>query len=133
MGNVNDDACFVYRDVDEAILRRLPRSFEIGLPNIEQRVDILKVILKDEVLEDGFFGPGSDPPVRKIAKATESYSGSDLKELCKAAAMAPVRDLLANEARERVVRLEEMAAAPRRRPVRGRNVVEPIWRRARES
>lgn len=35
--------------------------------------------------------------------------------------------------RERVVRLEEMAAAPRRRPVRGRNVVEPIWRRARES
>ena len=91
-------------DVDEAILRRLPRSFEIGLPNIEQRVDILKVILKDEVLEDGFFGPGSDPPVRKIAKATESYSGSDLKELCKAAAMAPVRDLLANEARERVVR-----------------------------
>lgn len=91
-------------DVDEAILRRLPRSFEIGLPNVEQRVDILKVILKDEVLEDGFFGPGSDPPVRKIAKATESYSGSDLKELCKAAAMAPVRDLLANEARERVVR-----------------------------
>ena len=46
-------------DVDEAILRRLPRSFEIGLPNIEQRVDILKVILKDEILEDGFFGPGS--------------------------------------------------------------------------
>ena len=85
------------REVDEAILRRLPRSFEVGLPNLEQRIDIIKVILKDEHMEPGFFGPGPDPPVLKIAKATDRYSGSDLKELCKSAAMGPIRDLLASE------------------------------------
>ena len=87
-------------EVDEAIRRRLPRSFEVGLPNLEQRIDIIKVILKDEHMEPGFFGPGPDPPVLKIAKATDRYSGSDLKELCKSAAMGPIRDLLASEARE---------------------------------
>lgn len=88
-------------EVDEAILRRLPRSFEIGLPTWEQRVDILKVILKDEAMEPGFFGPGLEAPVFKIAAATERYSGSDLKELCKSAAYGPIRDLLAAETRER--------------------------------
>ena len=69
-------------EVDEAILRRLPRSFEVGLPNLEQRIDIIKVILKDEHMEPGFFGPGPDPPVLKIAKATDRYSGSDLGRSC---------------------------------------------------
>ena len=89
-------------EVDEAILRRLPRSFEVGLPALEQRVDILRVILKDEVMEAGFFGPKPDAPVFRIGAATERYSGSDLKELCKAAAYGPIRALLDAEAQERV-------------------------------
>ena len=96
-------------EVDEAILRRLPRSFEVGLPNLEQRIDIIKVILKDEHMEPGFFGPGPDPPVLKIAKATDRYSGSDLKELCKSAAMGPIRDLLASEARDYEARKKKRA------------------------
>ena len=102
-------------EVDEAILRRLPRSFEVGLPNLEQRIDIIKVILKDEHMEPGFFGPGPDPPVLKIAKATDRYSGSDLKELCKSAAMGPIRDLLATEARDYEARKKKRAqnAGPR--------------------
>ena len=81
-------------EVDDAILRRLPRSFEVGLPDYAQRVDILSVILRGEPLSPGFLGPAPDAPVFQIARATERYSGSDLKELCKQAAYGPIRDLL---------------------------------------
>jgi len=89
-------------EVDDAILRRLPRSFEVGLPSFEQRVDILSVILRGEYLSPGFLGPSKDAPVFQIARATERYSGSDLKELCKAAAFGPIRDLLSAERFESV-------------------------------
>lgn len=76
-------------EVDEAILRRLPRTFEVGLPDAANRANILAVILRDEHVAPGFFGPGPNAPIYKIARATEQYSGSDLKELCKAAAYGP--------------------------------------------
>ena len=43
------------------------RCFSVGLPTVEQRVDILRVILKDEVMDKGFFGPRVDAPVFQIA------------------------------------------------------------------
>ena len=111
-------------EVDDAILRRLPRSFEVGLPDYAQRVDILSVILRSEPLAPGFLGPAPDAPVFQIARATERYSGSDLKELCKQAAYGPIRDLLAAErgaalARQRA-RLEK---AVKKRAATGGNPV----------
>ena len=47
----------------------------------------------------GFFGPGPNAPIYKIARATEQYSGSDIKELCKAAADGLIRDLIEEEDR----------------------------------
>jgi len=35
--------------------------------------------------------------IRELAKQTEGYTGSDIKELCKAAAYEPVRDLIKEE------------------------------------
>ena len=67
-------------DVDSAILRRMPQMFYIGLPNLEQRKKILKVILKYESLAD-------DVSLDSIAEKTANYSGSDLHELCRCAAM----------------------------------------------
>ena len=86
-------------DVDEAILRRLPRSFEVGLPNKEQRAKILGVTLQHEKLEKGFFLNEANAPIWQIAERTKGYSGSDLQELCKQAAYGPVRDLLRSEMR----------------------------------
>jgi SpoVK/Ycf46/Vps4 family AAA+-type ATPase len=37
--------------VDEAILRRLPQVFEIGIPDQRERAEILKVVLKGEKIE----------------------------------------------------------------------------------
>jgi len=77
-------------ELDEAILRRLPRAFEVGMPDRKQRGSILKVILKDENVE-------SCLDIDQLAGLTEGYSGSDLTELCKQAAYMPIRDLLDEE------------------------------------
>eukprot|EP00250_Pteridium_aquilinum_P004046 c14292_g1_i1 orf=372-1532(-) len=77
-------------ELDEAILRRLPRAFEVGMPDAKQRASILRVILKDENVEVGL-------DFERLATLCENYSGSDLTELCKQAAYFPIRDLLEQE------------------------------------
>lgn len=77
-------------ELDEAILRRLPQAFEIGIPDCRERADILKVILKDEKVEDGI-------DYDHVAGLCDGYTGSDLLELCKKAAYFSIRDLLNDE------------------------------------
>lgn len=77
-------------ELDEAILRRLPRAFEVGLPDQQQRASILRVILKEEDVEDTL-------DFEHLADLCEGYSGSDLTELCKQAAYLPLRDFLKEE------------------------------------
>eukprot|EP00741_Cyanophora_paradoxa_P006275 tig00000989_g6084.t1 len=72
-------------ELDPAILRRLPRSFFVDLPEWESRKDILLTILRKLTTEE-------DIDVEMVATATEGYSGSDLKELVKAATLLPVRE-----------------------------------------
>ncbi|GMF10668.1 unnamed protein product [Phytophthora lilii] len=76
-------------DVDPAFLRRMPRTFEIGLPNRPQREKILRLQLKTERVDDNF-------DFVKLAIDTMYYSGSDLKELCRAALMIPLREHIDN-------------------------------------
>jgi SpoVK/Ycf46/Vps4 family AAA+-type ATPase len=74
-------------DLDDAVVRRLPRRILVDLPNCENRVKILRVILADEELSQGFdYG--------ELARMTDGYSGSDLKNLSIAAAYRPIRELL---------------------------------------
>ncbi|CAM6009222.1 unnamed protein product [Sphagnum balticum] len=74
-------------DLDDAVIRRLPRRILVDLPNCENRVKILRVILADEELSQGFdYG--------ELARMTDGYSGSDLKNLSIAAAYRPIRELL---------------------------------------
>lgn len=77
-------------DLDDAVIRRMPRRILVPLPDVPNREKILKVILKDENLD-----PGLD--IADVAQQTDGYSGSDLKNLCIAAAYCPVRDLLDSE------------------------------------
>lgn len=72
-------------DLDDAVLRRLPRRLLIDLPLQEDRLAILKLLLKDETLDDGV-------DIQDYAKRTPNYSGSDLKNVCVAAAMAAVEE-----------------------------------------
>ena len=72
-------------DLDDAVLRRLPRRLLVDLPTEKDREAILQIHLKDEIL---------DPSVSLAALASQTpfYSGSDLKNLSVAAALACVRE-----------------------------------------
>ncbi|KAK5110219.1 hypothetical protein LTR62_006215 [Meristemomyces frigidus] len=72
-------------DLDDAVLRRLPRRLLIDLPIAKDRESILRIHLTNEVL---------DPSVSlaSLADRTPFYSGSDLKNLCVSAALACVRE-----------------------------------------
>ncbi|KAI9246225.1 hypothetical protein BDA99DRAFT_266192 [Phascolomyces articulosus] len=67
------------RDLDDAVLRRLPRRILVDLPNEEDRAEILRILLRDE--------EEHQVSVAELARATEHYSGSDLKNLCVTAAL----------------------------------------------
>ncbi|KAJ6547501.1 hypothetical protein B0H19DRAFT_1212058 [Mycena capillaripes] len=72
-------------DLDDAVLRRLPRRLLVDLPGEPEREEILKILLRDETL-----GPDLDP--KNIAKKTDGFSGSDLKHLCVSAALDAVKE-----------------------------------------
>lgn len=72
-------------DMDDAVLRRLPRRLLVDLPLATDREKILAIHLRDEALD-------SAVSLSKLAEQTPLYSGSDLKNLCVAAALAAVRE-----------------------------------------
>ncbi|KAJ6440830.1 survival motor neuron protein (SMN) domain-containing protein [Purpureocillium lavendulum] len=72
-------------DLDDAVLRRLPRKILVDLPLKEDRAAILRLLLKGETLD-------SSVSLEDYAERTPHYSGSDLKNVCVAAAMAAVEE-----------------------------------------
>ena len=74
-------------DLDEALLRRLPKRVYCGPLDQNGRFDFIKKVINK--VETNL----SDKDIMEIAKMTKGYSNSDLKELCKEAAFQPVREL----------------------------------------
>ncbi|WEW59342.1 mitochondrial dynamin GTPase Msp1 [Emydomyces testavorans] len=76
------------QDIDEAILRRMPKKFPVTLPAAAQRLRILGLVLKDTKIDRENFD------VQLLVEAMAGMSGSDIKEACRDAAMVPVRELI---------------------------------------
>jgi len=74
-------------EVDEAVLRRMPQSYFVPLPNVSQRKTILQLLLKDTLCAGGDF-------INTVATDTEGYTGSDLHALSSHAMRGPIRDAL---------------------------------------
>jgi len=72
-------------DLDDAVLRRLPRRLLVDLPSEADRLEILKIHLREELL-------AKDVSLATIASRTPFYSGSDLKNLSVAAALNCVQE-----------------------------------------
>ncbi|GFZ13726.1 AAA-type ATPase family protein [Actinidia rufa] len=92
-------------DLDEAVIRRLPRRLMVNLPDAPNRDKILKVILAKEEL-------APDVDLDAIANMTDGYSGSDLKNLSVTAAHCPIREILEKEKKEKAVALAENRPLP---------------------
>lgn len=65
-------------DLDEAVLRRLPRRIMVDLPDHNTRKEILQVTLANNRVD-------SDVDFDKLADRLEGYTGSDIKEVCREA------------------------------------------------
>ncbi|XP_041982302.1 outer mitochondrial transmembrane helix translocase isoform X1 [Aricia agestis] len=93
-GLITDPSCTVIimgatnrpQDLDKAIQRRMPATFHVPMPNEAQRERILQLILNNEPT-------APDIDYKRLAACTEGFSGSDLHELCRQAAVYRVRDL----------------------------------------
>ncbi|KAJ3747669.1 P-loop containing nucleoside triphosphate hydrolase protein [Lentinula detonsa] len=97
-------------DIDSAIFRRLPKRFAVTLPDSHQRMKILKLMLQDVSLSP-------ELSIEILARASEGLSGSDLKELCRAAAMVPVREYMRENLSNGEVLTEDQLKNFKPRPV----------------
>ncbi|XP_010429750.1 PREDICTED: uncharacterized protein LOC104714166 isoform X1 [Camelina sativa] len=92
-------------DLDEAVIRRLPRRLMVNLPDATNRSKILSVILAKEDI-------APDVDLEAIANMTDGYSGSDLKNLCVTAAHLPIREILEKEKKEKTAAHAENRPTP---------------------
>lgn len=74
-------------DIDEAIKRRMPKKFHIGLPNNEQRLSVMKLHLSCE--EHGL----SERQMERLADFTDNFSSNDIEEMCRDAAAIRLEEL----------------------------------------
>ncbi|EDS43845.1 aaa atpase [Culex quinquefasciatus] len=81
------------QDLDKAILRRMPAQFHIGLPSEDQRLKILQLILRQEKLS-------RDVEYAQLARMTNGYSGSDLREMCRNASVYRIRKVMREKSKE---------------------------------
>jgi ATP-dependent 26S proteasome regulatory subunit len=73
-------------EVDSAVLRRMPQSYFVGLPNYEARRHLLAFLL-------GSVPVATDVSLHPLASDTEGYTPSDLRQVIRmAVTMGPLRE-----------------------------------------
>jgi len=76
--------------LDPALLRRLEKRVEVGLPERASRAAMVERLLATRDVD----APRAEV-IEPLATKTEGYSGSDIATLCKEVAMRPLRRLMA--------------------------------------
>ncbi|KAJ4977167.1 hypothetical protein NE237_002273 [Protea cynaroides] len=100
-------------ELDAAMLRRLEKRILVPLPEPEARRAMLEELLPSV--------PGEEElPYDVLVENTEGYSGSDIRLLCKEAAMQPLRRVMVLlEEKQEVVPEEEL---PKVGPIKGEDI-----------
>ncbi|KAF7803167.1 katanin p60 ATPase-containing subunit A-like 2 [Senna tora] len=100
-------------ELDAAMLRRLEKRILVPLPEPEARQAMFEELLPHQ--------PGEEQiPYDLLVDRTEGYSGSDIRLLCKEAAMQPLRRLMSQlEQRQEIVPDEEL---PKVGPIRPEDI-----------
>ncbi|XP_046963120.1 katanin p60 ATPase-containing subunit A1-like isoform X1 [Vanessa cardui] len=86
-------------DIDEAFRRRFEKRIYVGLPDETTRVKLLRLCLREVVL-------GDDVDFVELATKLEGYSGSDINNLCRDAAMMTMRRKIAGKSPDQIRRLK---------------------------
>lgn len=98
-------------ELDEAVLRRLSKKVYIPLPDVVTREALVKNLLQ---LQKHNLKVAD---LSRVVDSTEGYSCSDISQLCKEAAMMPIREcpdiLRVKEEKLRPVSLDDFAKALR--------------------
>lgn len=76
-------------DLDEAIRRRLEKRIYIPLPTAVGRKQLFEINLKGLDIE-------GDIDYEELIRITDGYSGADLANVCRDAAMMPLRKKIAS-------------------------------------
>ena len=94
-------------ELDDAVIRRMARRIYVGtrrggeaqipLPDEVTRYELFKIMLKEQSVSL------SKEDVKEVLRRSELYSGSDIKVLCKEAAMGPVGEKERDDAQIREV------------------------------
>ncbi|KAL9892437.1 spastin isoform 1-T1 [Glossina fuscipes fuscipes] len=75
------------QELDEAALRRFAKRVYVSLPDLDTRELLLRKLLQKQ------GNPLDSDALKRLAKLTDGYSGSDLTALAKDAALEPIREL----------------------------------------
>jgi len=94
------------QEIDEAARRRFVKRLYVPLPDLEGRKDMIRKIGEEEYCLSG-------EELEELARSLEGYSGSDIFNLCREAAMEPVREVKELESLEalRSITLEDFRKA----------------------
>ena len=87
-------------DIDEALKRRLEKRIYIPLPDADGRETLLRINLKDVELAD-------DVNLKLIAEKLEGYSGADITNVCRDAALMSMRKRIAGLSPEEIRNLSK--------------------------
>ena len=87
-------------DLDEAVRRRLEKRIYIPLPDFLGRQQLFAVHLKGVVLEGAV-------DFDELASRTEGYSGADINQVCRDAAMEPMRRAVLDLSPAQIAALKE--------------------------
>ncbi|XP_074648934.1 spastin-like isoform X6 [Tubulanus polymorphus] len=81
-------------DLDDAVLRRFSKRIFVRMPDLSTRVEMLNYLLSKHK------SPLSADDIAHLAQLTDGYSGSDLTNLAKDAALGPIRELPVDEVKD---------------------------------
>lgn len=74
-------------DLDDAFRRRLEKRIYIGLPDFETRLSLLKQSLAEVKVD-------ADVRMEELARKMDGYSGADITNVCRDAALQPMRECI---------------------------------------
>ena len=96
------------RDLDHAVLRRVPGRIYLGLPTKDERIRMFQLYLKDEMLD-------ADVNFDFLERKSRRCSGSDIKNVCLMAALI-CNTFVDDEVPRRILKQTHFVAAFQRSP-----------------